>query len=60
MSPCFSCRGTGFIQVPAIEEPNNKQNPIDLASKISEFKKDQEPLGKEFEKVLHDNLWDLY
>ncbi len=20
----------------------------------------QEPLGKEFEKVLHDNLWDLY
>ena len=20
----------------------------------------QEPLGKEFEKVLYDNLWDLY
>lgn len=20
----------------------------------------QEPLGDEFEKVLHDNLWDLY
>jgi len=22
--------------------------------------KAQKPLGKEFEKVLHDNLWDLY
>lgn len=21
---------------------------------------DQEPLGKEFERVLHENLWDLY
>jgi len=22
--------------------------------------KNQQPLGKEFEDVLHDNLWDLY
>lgn len=26
----------------------------------SELEVQQEPLGKEFEKVLYDNLWDLY
>jgi len=27
---------------------------------IANFIKKQEPLGEEFEKVLHDNLWELY
>lgn len=35
-----------------------------LESELKKFYKNllenQEPLGYEFEKVLHDNLWDLY
>lgn len=27
---------------------------------IQKLVENQEPLGQEFEKVLHDNLWDLY
>ena len=30
--------------------------PIDLERLLAE----QEPLGAVFEKILHDNLWDLY
>lgn len=32
----------------------------EFLSNLEEFVKTQEPLGGEFEKVLHDNLWDLY
>jgi len=31
-----------------------------LAKSLEELAKKQEPLGGEFEKVLHDNLCDLY
>lgn len=34
---------------------NNKQEPA-----ITKFLADQEPLGKEFANILHDNLWNLY
>lgn len=27
---------------------------------LKKFLEDQEPLGEEFEKVLNDNLWNLY
>lgn len=27
---------------------------------VVRFVESQEPLGPEFEKVLHDNLWELY
>jgi hypothetical protein len=31
-----------------------------LCEKIQELARNQEPLGEEFAKVLHDNLWELY
>lgn len=34
--------------------------PMELAENALELMKQQEPLGKEFEKVLNDNLWNLY
>ena len=32
---------------------------IDAASQLPEAEK-QEPLGEEFSRILHENLWDLY
>lgn len=35
-----------------------------VSGKVDEFRasllEGQQPLGKEFERVLYDNLWDLY
>ncbi len=33
---------------------------IENADFLSKFLADQEPLGEEFAKVLHDNLFELY
>ncbi len=34
--------------------------PSRIANLYKKFVEKQEPLGKEFEKVLNDNLWELY
>jgi hypothetical protein len=45
----------------AMNDPVSKQHVLEIAVPVySEFLADQEPLGREFEQVLHANLWDLY
>ena len=44
-----------------MNDPVSKQHVLEIAVPVySEFLADQEPLGREFEQVLHANLWDLY
>lgn len=49
------------IPFPAVNKGNVDNNTPDYSGNpIKEMIENQEPLGREFEKVLYDNAWSLY
>jgi|SRR6266850_2458847 hypothetical protein len=50
----------GNMFAAALPQPKGADFERTVADFYSTLLASQEPLGKEFEKVLHENLWDLY
>jgi hypothetical protein len=52
--------GRNFLEKQSLKFENIKEVDADISNFFNELASKQEPLGEEFEKVLFDNLWDLY
>ena len=48
------------VNMSSASEDIDQQLSETVSTFYAQFISNQEPLGKEFEQILHDNLWDLY